>query len=105
MLEKYSQFMRETVTGAQVRRMSSFFDGCSRFVSDVFQSSGSVDIIFINNQGQPVTYIGGDAEDDRERLIDLKQNSLLKTFITSCHGIKKRSLYLSNVINKTNFND
>lgn len=82
MLERYGQFMRETVTGSQVRRMSSFFDACSsfigHFVAPMVPGLLSVDVVFINNQGQPVTYLHSEEDgEDRERLIDLSQTSLL----------------------------
>jgi hypothetical protein len=73
LFERYNQFLRETVTGQNVRRMSAFFDGCTSFISAAMLTklppSHQVDLIFVNHEGQPLTYPEGEGE---ERLIDMK---------------------------------
>lgn len=50
---------------------------------DIDPKTHSLDLIFINNKKQAITFIDSDGIDN-ERIIDLTQSSLLKSFISNC---------------------
>lgn len=53
--------------------MSNFFDACKLFFKDILNQATTteIDIIFLNNNMQALTFLANDESDERERIIDL----------------------------------